>query len=62
MTQEIITYIIIIFAFSFTAFKLVKMLLPQKKVAKGGCASCSSGSGCGIPKKTVTQHQYSKLS
>ena len=45
MIQDILTYIIIFLAFSYTIFSFVKMLVPSKKNThfKSSCSNCAGG-------------------
>jgi len=47
MTQDILTYIIITLAITFTLYRLYKSFIARKKVISG-CAGCSKG--CEIKK------------
>ncbi len=43
MIQQILTYLVVAAAFSYAGYSFIKLFLPNKKNAKGGCSAGCAG-------------------
>lgn len=59
MVQEIISYLIIMFAVLYTIYGTVKLFLPSKQ--KAGCECAASCSGCDLKNKTSVSIKISNI-